>query len=239
MDPKFNLESKRPPRLRSVEDVLNPAKLLALLQWRALVQVVHSGDRLDRLSKQGDSSDEAWNKCSLNLMQTARSHCYYFVASKFHIGLAALDAKDAAIKQVLSRLFAFFCCTNILSGEQWSGLVDGDESALIEEAICRLCSELRPDAVALVDAFDIPDRVLNSALGRYDGNVYEHLFASAKKCTLNQHEVFRGYEELLRPHLDLKFLALANQKVPDDFEDLSIDQVRNIAAKGRVPIAKL
>lgn len=40
---------------------------------------------------------------------------------------------------------------------------------------------LRPNAVALVDAFDIPDRVLNSALGRYDGKVYETLYELAKK----------------------------------------------------------
>ena len=31
---------------------------------------------------------------------------------------------------------------------------------------------LRPDCVALVDAFDFPDSVLNSTIGRKDGNVY-------------------------------------------------------------------
>lgn len=27
--------------------------------------------------------------------------------------------------------------------------------------------------IALTDAFDIPDRVLNSTIGKYDGNIYE------------------------------------------------------------------
>jgi len=47
----------------------------------------------------------------------------------------------------------------------------------------------RPDAVALVDAFDFPDLQLASALGSYDGNVYERLFEAAKKSKVNQYEV--------------------------------------------------
>jgi acyl-CoA oxidase len=38
----------------------------------------------------------------------------------------------------------------------------------------------------LVDAFDFPDHVLSSAIGRYDGNVYEALFDAAQRSTLNQ-----------------------------------------------------
>lgn len=45
---------------------------------------------------------------------------------------------------------------------------------------------IRPNAVGIVDSFDIPDMVLGSALGAYDGNVYERLFEEAKKSPLNQ-----------------------------------------------------
>jgi len=38
-----------------------------------------------------------------------------------------------------------------------------------------LLGEIRPDAVALVDAFDFPDNILNSSIGRFDGNIYESL----------------------------------------------------------------
>lgn len=36
--------------------------------------------------------------------------------------------------------------------------------------IRELCKEVRKQAVPLVDAFNIPDFILNSPLGRYDGN---------------------------------------------------------------------
>lgn len=58
-------------------------------------------------------------------------------------------------------------------------------SGRIKELLC----QLRPNAVALVDAFDLHDKKLNSVLGRYDGNVYEHLFEWARHSPLNATEV--------------------------------------------------
>lgn len=44
----------------------------------------------------------------------------------------------------------------------------------------------RKDAVPLVDAFDFTDKSLNSALGSYDGNVYQRLYEWAQKSPTNQ-----------------------------------------------------
>ena len=48
---------------------------------------------------------------------------------------------------------------------------------------------IRREAVPLVDAFDIPDAVLNFALGRYDGDMYRHLYEWAQKAPRNKSEV--------------------------------------------------
>lgn len=63
----------------------------------------------------------------------------------------------------------------------------------ISVRIKELLSQLRPNAVALVDAFDIHDRKLNSVLGRYDGNVYENMFEWARRSPLNSTEVSQGH----------------------------------------------
>ena len=52
-----------------------------------------------------------------------------------------------------------------------------------------LLSEIRPNAVGLVDAFDFHDHLLSSVLGRYDGNVYENLYKWAQQSPLNQTQV--------------------------------------------------
>ena len=48
---------------------------------------------------------------------------------------------------------------------------------------------IRREVVSLADAFDIPDAVLNSALGQYDGDVYRNLYEWAQKAPRNKSEV--------------------------------------------------
>lgn len=60
---------------------------------------------------------------------------------------------------------------------------------LLSDVSLKLLAEIRPNAVALVDAFDFTDRTLGSVLGRYDGDVYENLFKWAKSSPLNEKEV--------------------------------------------------
>jgi acyl-CoA oxidase len=59
----------------------------------------------------------------------------------------------------------------------------------VSQRLKELLAQLRPNAVALVDAFDYSDEMLNSVLGRYDGNVYEHMFEWARRSPLNKTEV--------------------------------------------------
>lgn len=54
----------------------------------------------------------------------------------------------------------------------------------------QLLAEVRPNAVAFVDAFDYPDEVLQSCLGRYDGQVYQALYDYAKSSPMNEKEVY-------------------------------------------------
>ncbi|CAF3813134.1 unnamed protein product [Rotaria sordida] len=50
-------------------------------------------------------------------------------------------------------------------------------------------TRLRPNLVALVDAFDFHDHELNSCLGRYDGQVYEALMERARLNPSNRYKV--------------------------------------------------
>jgi acyl-CoA oxidase len=69
------------------------------------------------------------------------------------------------------------------------GYLNSQQVSLLETSVLDLLKELRPNAVALVDAFDFPDEILDSALGRYDGNVYEALLDYSKRSKLNEKDV--------------------------------------------------
>lgn len=64
-----------------------------------------------------------------------------------------------------------------------------------------LLAEIRPNAVGIVDGFDIRDEILASALGAYDGNVYQRLFDEAMKSPLNQESVNQSFQKYLKPFL--------------------------------------
>lgn len=64
-----------------------------------------------------------------------------------------------------------------------------------------LLALIRPNAVGLVDGFDIRDEILGSTLGAYDGNVYERLFEEATKSPLNAEPVNKSFELYLKPFL--------------------------------------
>lgn len=63
---------------------------------------------------------------------------------------------------------------------------------------------MRPNAVAICDGFDFPDRNLLSTLGCFDGNVYERIFEEAKNSSLNKEPVPRVFHTHLKPFMKSK-----------------------------------
>ena len=64
-----------------------------------------------------------------------------------------------------------------------------DHISLARSLLYSLLADIRREAVPLVDAFDVPDEILNSALGRYDGDVYTHLYEWAQRAPRNKKKV--------------------------------------------------
>lgn len=62
---------------------------------------------------------------------------------------------------------------------------------------------IRPQAVSIVDSFEIDDRELLSVLGRRDGNVYEKLLEWSKSSPLNQTPVCLNFYHYLKKKLFL------------------------------------
>ncbi|XP_064619256.1 peroxisomal acyl-coenzyme A oxidase 3-like [Lineus longissimus] len=59
------------------------------------------------------------------------------------------------------------------------GYLSGPEpSQMIRQRIVDLCSDLKYDAVSLVDAMAPPDFVLNSPIGNSDGQIYKNLYSA-------------------------------------------------------------
>lgn len=52
----------------------------------------------------------------------------------------------------------------------------------IRASVTNLCKDIRNNAIPLTDSFDYSDFMLNSPLGRADGNIYEAYFGMVQKA---------------------------------------------------------
>jgi len=198
------------PTARSFQDFLDLDFLLEMFKFNALITVLGAGEDYDRHLKISNDHDQAWNASSLVWINAVRAHCYTFMMSNF--AQEVKEVQDKPCKDALLKVCAIFALSTLLDDPTFQ--LPREQLKIAREALQRAMNDTRPNAVALVDAFDIPDNVLNSVLGRYDGNVYEALYESAKKSPINQSDApFDGYQEYLRPHLNLEFLKQGNSKL--------------------------
>ncbi|KAL2803598.1 peroxisomal acyl-coenzyme A oxidase 2 [Daubentonia madagascariensis] len=157
---------------------------------------------LQTLTQSGVDQHEAWNQTTVIHLQAAKAHCYYTSVKSFKEALQKLD-NEPAIQQVLKRLCDLHALHGILntSGDfLHDGFLSGAQVDMARMAYLDLLPLIRKDAILLTDAFDFSDQSLNSALGCYDGNVYERLFQWAQKSPTNT-QGNPAYEKYIRPLL--------------------------------------
>jgi acyl-CoA oxidase len=108
---------------------------------------------------------------------------------------------------VLRRLCLLFGLTLLEGGAGdllEAGYMSGEQAGGVRQRQRELLAELRPDAVALVDAFGFEDYALNSCLGREDGDVYTALLAAAQGSPLNDTAEGPAWEPVLKAAMHRK-----------------------------------
>ncbi|XP_043266221.1 probable peroxisomal acyl-coenzyme A oxidase 1 isoform X1 [Colletes gigas] len=161
-------------------------------------------ENMDRRIRSGVSPEDAWNETSIELARCAEAHCRAFIVMRFAESVKEFVSVSKELREVLQHLCELYAVYWVLQrlGDflQFSSLSNEDVPAL-QRRLEELLALIRPNAVGIVDGFDIRDEILSSALGAYDGNVYERLFAEAMKSPLNQESVNVSFEKYLKPFL--------------------------------------
>ncbi|XP_043570261.1 peroxisomal acyl-coenzyme A oxidase 1 isoform X3 [Chiloscyllium plagiosum] len=183
-----------------VVDINDISSLVEAYQLRAanLVEAAARNYRMELGRRK--NKEEAWNSTSIDLVRASGAHCHYVVVKLFAAKLSEIT--DTAIHDVLSTLCLMYALYGISknSGDfLHAGILNDLQISHVHQRVKELLAMIRPNAVALVDAFDYPDAVLASVLGRYDGNVYEHMFEWAKRSPLNKTEVHQSFYKYLKP----------------------------------------
>ncbi|KAJ6851121.1 peroxisomal acyl-coenzyme A oxidase 1-like [Iris pallida] len=189
--------------VRKAEDWLNPSAILEAFEARAIRMAVSCAQNIGKAS----SPEEGFSELSADLVEAAVAHCQLIIVSKF-IEKVQGDVDGQGVKeqlQILCNIYALSLLHKHLGDFLSTSCITPNQGALANDQLRALYSQLRPNAIALVDAFNYTDHYLGSVLGRYDGNVYPHLYEAALKDPLNDSVVPEGYDAHIKPVLKQRF----------------------------------
>ncbi|KAK2356264.1 acyl-coenzyme A oxidase [Trifolium repens] len=185
--------------VQKAEDWLNPNAVLGAFEARAARKSVACAKNLSKFT----NPEEGFQELSNDLVEAARAHCQLIVVSKF-IEKLQQDIPGKGVKQqleILCSIYALFHLHKHLGDFLSTGCITPKQGSLANDQLRSLYSKVRPNAIALVDAFNYTDHYLSSILGCYDGNVYPKLYEAAWKDPLNDSVVPDGFQEYIRPML--------------------------------------
>ncbi|KAI5963399.1 hypothetical protein KGF57_001277 [Candida theae] len=187
--------------------------------------ILDNGNDITDLKKFIKSLEVAIIRLSHETAKTVRKHNFDFVGAEL-VTLSKLNAHhyllseyvrrieahdDESLKPYLYDLGRVYAATVVL--DKFAGVFLAFNVAstkaitdLAKVVIPNLCKQVRPNVVGLTDSFQMSDMMVNAAIGRYDGDIYENYFDLVK--TLNppaKHKApYSGaLEDMLnRPSLD-------------------------------------
>lgn len=144
-----------------------------------------SRDQSYRAHIERNEKKRGWNSLLIQLRKVSHSESQSILVSNFYdaiyTGFNTVSPTLFGHLQTLFRLFAFYTMDNEARDFTKANAVSDEDLDALPSKIQELMAQIRPHAVKIVDSWQVPDFLLDSALGRYDGKVYEDLFNRAHR----------------------------------------------------------
>lgn len=168
--------------IETLDDVMNMTFIINAYKFLVCYLLDASYKRLKK--QQAIDKDPFIAKCN-SQVYFARSlsfaFCEELVLERWYqfTNVEELEAPLAKVLERMGILYGLWALEKNLSTlYQAEYLVGPKPTQFIHEGILRLCGELKDDAVALADAMAPDDFILNSALGKSDGQIYKNIYDS-------------------------------------------------------------
>ncbi|XP_049626735.1 peroxisomal acyl-coenzyme A oxidase 1 isoform X2 [Suncus etruscus] len=198
--PSQRIQPQQVAARASVVDLSNPDSLMDAYRLRAARLVEVAAKNLQAEMSHRSSREVAWNLTSVDLVRASEAHCHYVVVKLFTEKLGEVQEKSIqVVLRNLCLLYSLYGITQKAGDFLQGGIMTDSQITQAHQRVKELLAVIRPEAVALVDAFDYRDMTLGSVLGRYDGNVYENMFEWAKNSPMNKTEVHESFHKYLKP----------------------------------------
>ncbi|KAI6653659.1 Peroxisomal acyl-coenzyme A oxidase 1 [Oopsacas minuta] len=193
-------------------DFLSTRDQLIMYEGMARSSVDRALAKLRDGARKGNDRFDARNGAAIELTQCAEAHTYYVIVKSFIESVEGREVRsmishNQTILQSLSNVFSLHYMLSRSGSFLECGVLHSTDLVELRRVLMSLLEQVRPEAVALVDAFDIPDIILRSVLGRKDGDVYRAMWEWVELNPRNKHRfgvhpVYRKYtKQLLKSSL--------------------------------------
>ncbi|KAM6960287.1 peroxisomal acyl-coenzyme A oxidase 3 [Tautogolabrus adspersus] len=166
----------------TLEECMEPAVCVSAYQWLVCFLLEESQRRLEQQRDAGLQDFEARNNSQVYFCRSlAIAYIDQSCLKRFYDVTFDPDT-PAALRPVLKKLCALYGLWSLNNHTatlyQGNYLSGGRPAEMIQMSILTLCSQLKDDAVALVDVLAPPDFILNSPAGNADGQLYRNLWST-------------------------------------------------------------
>lgn len=170
--------SHRIPQTVTRDGQIHDQAIVDIFQWRA-------ADLSYRAYQARVKEKKGWTTMMITLHNLSRAYSDSILVTNFYNSFSSssssLSSPTPDVLRTCFRLYALYTLDQNASAFTMTTAITPESVYTLQDTILQLMTELRPHAVKLVDAWSIPDWLLDSALGRSDGKVYEELFDMAHR----------------------------------------------------------
>lgn len=169
-------------QVASLEDCLDSSVPLAAYEWLVCYLLRESYQKLNQEKRSGSDDFTARNNCQVYYCRSlALVFLELTVVRRFHehTHQPSVPPPLRAVLQRLSALYGLWSLSQHTALLYQGGYFSGEQAGkIVESAILALCSQLKDDAVALVDVIAPPDFVMDSPIGKADGELYKNIWTT-------------------------------------------------------------
>jgi len=160
---KISISEKNPIATRRTDEshLLNSEFHHEAFVYRENTILASAAKRLKNLIDSGLDSYDAFNVVQHQMIDVAQAYLERVVLEQFKFAIKDVD--DVECKAVLEKLYNLYALSQLEKNKGWfleDGYMEAPKTKAIRKLVSQLCWNLRPDAVALTNAFAIPESCL-------------------------------------------------------------------------------
>ncbi|WP_264537244.1 acyl-CoA dehydrogenase [Flavobacterium sp. N1736] len=160
---KVAISEKNPIATRRTDDehLLDSEFHLQAFIHREKTILASAARRIKKLVDGGLEAYDAFNVVQHQMIDVAQAYLERVVLEQFLEAIKTVEDENS--KEILTKLYQLYALSQIEKNKAWyleDGYMEAVKTKAIRKIVNQLCWDIRPDAVALVNAFDIPESCL-------------------------------------------------------------------------------